>query len=383
MACIKSGEEYRWTNGIVPYLIDSTLPDQERVTRAIAHWEEKTVIRFVIRTDEPNYVVFTPSSDEDLCESMTGMTGGRQEIIIGDDCSEGNMKHEIGHAVGLAHEHCREDRNDYVQINDVNIKDNKVKNFDQKPEIREDSGPYDYNSIMHYGMYAHSKNGLPTVEPKQSEVEIGQRDNLSEGDIVGVNLMYAKYLKSLDFGERFRAVSSYAGNHGFGGAFPNFHQLDVGDGRGVLYGVVCIKPEAVEVRSVPASELGDPRDEGERFRAVSSYAGNHGFGAAFPDCHQLDVGDGRGVLYGVVCIKPEAVEVRSVPASELGDPRDEGERFRAVSSYAGNHGFGAAFPDCHQLDVGDGRGVLYGVVCIKPEAVEVRSVPVALLSQRL
>ncbi|HDR4594888.1 M12 family metallopeptidase [Bacillus albus] len=77
MACIKSGEEYRWTRGIVPYLIDSTLADQERVTRAIAHWEEKTVIRFVIRTDEPNYVVFTPSSDEDLCESMTGMTGGQ------------------------------------------------------------------------------------------------------------------------------------------------------------------------------------------------------------------------------------------------------------------------------------------------------------------
>ncbi|WP_179211958.1 hypothetical protein [Bacillus sp. K2I17] len=36
MACIKSGEEYRWTSGIVPYLIDSTLADQERVTRAIA-----------------------------------------------------------------------------------------------------------------------------------------------------------------------------------------------------------------------------------------------------------------------------------------------------------------------------------------------------------
>ncbi|WP_257152067.1 hypothetical protein [Bacillus wiedmannii] len=32
MACIKSGEEYRWTSGIVPYLIDSTLADQERVT---------------------------------------------------------------------------------------------------------------------------------------------------------------------------------------------------------------------------------------------------------------------------------------------------------------------------------------------------------------
>jgi hypothetical protein len=45
-----TGSQFRWPNGVVPYEIDPGLPNQQRVTDAIAHWEANTTIRFTLRT---------------------------------------------------------------------------------------------------------------------------------------------------------------------------------------------------------------------------------------------------------------------------------------------------------------------------------------------
>jgi Astacin (Peptidase family M12A) len=55
------------------------------------------------------------------CYSYIGRTGGVQDLGIGSGCSTGNTIHEIGHAVGLYHEHTRPDRNSYVIVNTANI----------------------------------------------------------------------------------------------------------------------------------------------------------------------------------------------------------------------------------------------------------------------
>ena len=49
---------------------------------------------------------------------------------------------------------------------------------------------YDYVSVMHYDEYAFSSNGLPTIVPLQSNVQIGQRYNMSTLDIYKVRLYY-------------------------------------------------------------------------------------------------------------------------------------------------------------------------------------------------
>ncbi len=49
---------------------------------------------------------------------------------------------------------------------------------------------YDYSSVLHYGKNDFSKNGLPTIEPIQSNVKIGQRYNLSNGDIEVIRRFY-------------------------------------------------------------------------------------------------------------------------------------------------------------------------------------------------
>ncbi|ALS09867.1 hypothetical protein ABE82_25960 (plasmid) [Paenibacillus peoriae] len=120
----------------------------------------------------------------------------------------------------------------------------------------------------------------------------------------------------MDFDLRFRLMDRYAGLNGFGGAFPNFHQANYGNG--VVFGVKLIKPEIVEMRSVLVSELGDPPDNESRFRAIHDYANRNDYGTGFPNFHQAKSGD--GVVYEVVLFKPEAVEIRDVLVSELDPP---------------------------------------------------------------
>jgi len=53
--------------------------------------------------------------------------------------------------------------------------------------------PYDYSSIMHYGYRAFTRNGEATilpVDPSFPKENLGQRDNLSERDLLHVKTLY-------------------------------------------------------------------------------------------------------------------------------------------------------------------------------------------------
>ena len=51
--------------------------------------------------------------------------------------------------------------------------------------------PYDYSSVMHYAKTDFSNNLLPTIEPLQSNIKIGQRYKLSTIDIQEIRLFYS------------------------------------------------------------------------------------------------------------------------------------------------------------------------------------------------
>ncbi|GAB3789724.1 Dot/Icm T4SS effector LegP [Spirosoma horti] len=181
----------RWPNKIIYYSIDPALPNQARVKDAIAHWEANTPIRFIQRTTERGYVLFRVGAG---CSSNVGFSGSQQYINLGSNCTTGNTIHEIGHTIGLWHEHARVDRDTYVTINTANIATGYESDFQTYTQRGLDGFDYqgglDFSSIMLYGSYDFSKNGQPTMTKKDGSPFASQRVSLSATDIKTVRYMY-------------------------------------------------------------------------------------------------------------------------------------------------------------------------------------------------
>ncbi len=181
----KSGGIY-----LVTYSIDGNLPNKQRITNAIAHWEANTKIRFVNRIYnpyEPNYIYFTNNGG---CFSKIGKVGGQQIISLGNNCSTGNTIHEIGHAIGMFHEQSHPQRNRFVKINWNNIVEGKGGNFIKQSYPNVKTTRFNFNSVMMYGSYYFSKNNLPTIVKKDGSTFSVQRNGLSNRDIKVVNKIY-------------------------------------------------------------------------------------------------------------------------------------------------------------------------------------------------
>lgn len=181
-----------WEDNTVHYTFASGFLNQSNVLEAMREWEENTCIRFLPKTDrDKNYVEFFQG--DGAYSSFIGQVGGKQQISLGDGTSIGNAIHEIGHTVGLFHEHTRDDRDDHIIINWNNIQrgtENNFKKYSDRGIPGVDVGTFDFNSVMLYGSFAFSSNGSATITRRDGSTFIGQRNFLSPEDIQGVVSMY-------------------------------------------------------------------------------------------------------------------------------------------------------------------------------------------------
>lgn len=186
---VRDGSTYRWPGGVVPYVIPSGFPSASRITNAISHIEANTNgVDFVVRTNQANYIEFRTSTG---CSSSVGRIGGRQYVNLASGCSTGNTIHELLHAIGIFHEHTRCDRDTFVTINSGNIQSGASGNFTKQCTNATDYHSYSEGSIMHYGPYAFSSNGLPTIVSKRGlDSQMGQRSGMNSVDQATVNTIY-------------------------------------------------------------------------------------------------------------------------------------------------------------------------------------------------
>ena len=186
-----------------------TAAQQNVIQTGINSWNNapnQSFVRLVPATPaDQDYVRFLPAVQ--FCRSHVGRQGGEQ--IIGCDLNAGSgfnavsIAHEIGHAVGLLHEHQRPDRNFHINVaniqpdweNDLRVLDGEW-GFNTGPV-----GNYDCASIMHYRSDPlvalitaappppPPPAGVPPPPPCTGCPPIGG-NILSNGDIQAIQVLY-------------------------------------------------------------------------------------------------------------------------------------------------------------------------------------------------
>jgi hypothetical protein len=202
-----------WPNGVIEYYYDKNenIPQiiKDRIVKATHEienkcngirfkeksqtWDYETGLKVKIETDEKAggscTYGYALNKDGHLGGSIylkenTGFTTEEENV--------GVIIHELCHGLGLMHEHQRSDRDSYIILHPENVLDSYFDtNFALNPNSKT-YGSYSYDSIMHYGGTAFTKNDKITIEtrdPSKQDI-IGQRKKMSSSDVDTLNYLY-------------------------------------------------------------------------------------------------------------------------------------------------------------------------------------------------
>jgi len=211
-----------WPGGVVKYCFASNLPDNAKKAWALSIVQYKKAVPCLQWVDvgyksgsndnngngngrcKESGAIFVQAEGGGGCWSYVGKTShANQPVQIespGCD-SVGTTMHEIGHALGMAHEQSRPDRDEYVSIDFGNTAEDAQFKISKNGDT---ARPYDILSLMHYGVgdFATDKTKpVITVKPKgyekytsnpaeYSKYEIGSRIGLSQSDVDQLADMY-------------------------------------------------------------------------------------------------------------------------------------------------------------------------------------------------
>lgn len=193
----------RWSKGLVPFRLVSNFTEQEKVlflqaadmwmTAAGRNSDGSATLGFFEDTAKrfsPYLRVMKGGSNNEA--SNGAVSSAYLKIAIFD---VGSIAHELGHVLGLVHEHQRSDRDNYVSVMPA-VSGNLNFRRHGKDEDTIRTG-YDFSSIMHYGRQVVLNGApvdalVPKAKHQAAAARMGQRTAPSELDVMAIRSVYAK-----------------------------------------------------------------------------------------------------------------------------------------------------------------------------------------------
>jgi hypothetical protein len=190
-----------WPGGIVPYVFDTNISSAQQAVYldGMREWELAANVHFVPRTNQSHYVILR----FDYQQGTNTYVGSTPPVLKVDTLSRAQVGHETGHLLGFQHEQVRLDRTNYITIHFANLQTNGT--GEQDPNVTglyaidtnsTPNGPYDFESVMHYGrtLFSIDPNTLDVIVPNPPYLlkyyyRIGNLA-LSPGDRAGAAYLY-------------------------------------------------------------------------------------------------------------------------------------------------------------------------------------------------
>ncbi|RLJ34297.1 ricin-type beta-trefoil lectin protein [Chryseobacterium sp. 7] len=185
-----------WPNATVYYTLPSqgSLSTQNyntfltNINKAFDMISSQTSMQFIERTNQTEYITFTYTTTN---SSPLGWQKNRVNgIKIYNTTYPAIIAHEIMHSMGIMHEQCRPDRDQYIIVDVNKAVEGSRHNFNLYNDYA-GHGAFDFGSVM---MYQSTDFAINASQPVMTKLDgstfTKQRTGLSAGDYAGINHLY-------------------------------------------------------------------------------------------------------------------------------------------------------------------------------------------------
>ena len=196
----------KWTNNVVEYMWNTSSPTiREAMSSAMQDWKTASNNTLLFREITKNkawnktlwvlglkYFIRIDASDSENFGGISTIGKVPWATIAVTSASQRVCRHELGHSLGLLHEHQRPDRDYYITYYPENVKLGFKVNFTKVPagSYNYYGSTFDFNSIMLYGSSAFQKHaGLYTMRKKDGTT-FSSPTNISQSDANVIQMIY-------------------------------------------------------------------------------------------------------------------------------------------------------------------------------------------------